>query len=182
MQRMVITMPEQTGYGSIRHVEVSLPMIGALVDRRKYRMPDDAKRAPDFRRSRGPRGRSTGCWGRIDAAVPVASPAGHRLKCSHHIVVSADRDYLMTIKTITSSISRMGAKTPKPSRADFTVSLLERRFGVMRANLVFRNATAFEPPDYAKSARALQRSAGNDVVVDATLAPIPRLQARRDFP
>ena len=62
-------------------------------------------------------------------------------KCNHHIEVSADRDYLITTNTSMSSISRMGAKTPKPhSRADFAVSLLERRFGVMRANLSFRNA------------------------------------------
>jgi hypothetical protein len=37
----------------------------------------------------------------------------------------------------------MGAKTPTPhSRAFFTVSLLECRFGVMRANLSLRNAHA----------------------------------------
>ena len=60
-------------------------------------------------------------------------------KCSHHIEV--DLDYRITTNTSMSSISRMGAKTPKPhSRADFTVSLLERWFGVRRASLSFRNA------------------------------------------
>jgi hypothetical protein len=40
-----------------------------------------------------------------------------------------------------SRISRMGARTPKPhSRASFTVSLLECRFGVMRVNLSFPGA------------------------------------------
>jgi hypothetical protein len=54
--------------------------------------------------------------------------------------IDAHRAHRMT-NTSTSSISRMGAKTPKPhSRVDFTVSLLERRFGVMRANVSFRNA------------------------------------------
>jgi len=52
-----------------------------------------------------------------------------------------DRDYLITTNTSMTSISRTGAKTPKPhSRADFAASLLECRFGVMSANLSFRNA------------------------------------------
>jgi hypothetical protein len=38
----------------------------------------------------------------------------------------------------------MGAKTPNPhTRADFTVSLIDRRFGVMPANQSFRDATVF---------------------------------------
>jgi hypothetical protein len=41
-----------------------------------------------------------------------------------------------------SSINRRGAKTPKPhSRAFFKVSLLECRFGAMRANLSFATLT-----------------------------------------
>jgi hypothetical protein len=59
---------------------------------------------------------------------------------SHHIEVSADRDYRVPTNTSMTSIRRMGAKTPTPhSRAFFTVWLLECRFGVMRANLSFRN-------------------------------------------
>ena len=62
-------------------------------------------------------------------------------RCSHHVEVSADRDYLIPTNTSMSSISRMGARTPKPhSRASFTVSLLECRFGVMRVSLSFRDA------------------------------------------
>jgi hypothetical protein len=58
--------------------------------------------------------------------------------------------------TSMSSISRMGAKTPKPhSRAYLTVSLLECRFGVMRASLSFATLPVSETSDYAKSARAL---------------------------
>jgi hypothetical protein len=47
------------------------------------------------------------------------------------------------------SISRiMGAKTPKPhSRAYFTVSLLECRFGIMKASLSFATLTVFEIAD-----------------------------------
>jgi hypothetical protein len=62
-------------------------------------------------------------------------------KCSHHSEVSAGRDYLVRTNTSMSSIRSMGAKTPTPhSRAFFTVSLFDCRFGVMRANLSFRNA------------------------------------------
>jgi hypothetical protein len=35
-------------------------------------------------------------------------------KCSHHIEVNADLDYLIPTNTSMSSISRMGAKAPKP--------------------------------------------------------------------
>jgi hypothetical protein len=46
----------------------------------------------------------------------------------------------------------MGTKTPKShSRAFFTVSLLESRFG-MSAGLSFATLTVFETRDYAKSA------------------------------
>jgi hypothetical protein len=47
------------------------------------------------------------------------------------------------------SNSRMGATTPT-SRADFTVSLLECRLGVMRTSPELRTLTMFETPAYAK--------------------------------
>jgi hypothetical protein len=60
---------------------------------------------------------------------PLQPPCRHRPRLSH------------PHNTSMSSISRMGARTPKPhSRASFTVSLLECRFGVMRVNLNFRDA------------------------------------------
>jgi hypothetical protein len=63
MRHMVIQMPEFTGYAGIRHVAVSLPLVDALIDGVKYRMPDDdVKLARDFRRSRRPRGPSCARW------------------------------------------------------------------------------------------------------------------------
>jgi hypothetical protein len=49
MRSMIIRTPIQTGYGSIRHVTVSLPYVAELVDGVKYM---EAKDLPSLGRSR----------------------------------------------------------------------------------------------------------------------------------
>ena len=39
MRRMVVIVPELTGYASIRHVAVSLPYVAQLIDGVKYMLP-----------------------------------------------------------------------------------------------------------------------------------------------
>jgi len=55
-------------------------MIEALAYGRKYRMPDDAKRVPDFRRSRGPRGPTSRSLVRLALACQSAEEMGKRLR------------------------------------------------------------------------------------------------------
>ena len=45
MRRMVVIVPELTGYASIRHIAVSLPYVAALIGE-KYMLPGDVK-APE---------------------------------------------------------------------------------------------------------------------------------------
>jgi hypothetical protein len=56
---MVIVMPELTGYGSIRHVRVSLALVPELVDEVRYMLPGDVppRESRDLRRIR--QGRAT---------------------------------------------------------------------------------------------------------------------------
>ena len=43
MRRMVVIVPELTGYASIRHIAVSLPYASQLIDHVKYMEPQDVK-------------------------------------------------------------------------------------------------------------------------------------------
>ena len=56
MRHMVVIVPELTGYASIRHVEVSLAHVPALVDGLKYMEPQDVPRleGTELRRLRAP--------------------------------------------------------------------------------------------------------------------------------
>jgi hypothetical protein len=54
-RRMVILMVELTGYASIRYVAVSLPLVEAILDHKKYRLPSDnvpPSQSNDLRRLR----------------------------------------------------------------------------------------------------------------------------------
>jgi len=58
MRRMVVIVPELTGYASIRHIEVSLPYAAQLIDGVKYMLPQDVKLPEgdtERRRQRAPR-------------------------------------------------------------------------------------------------------------------------------
>jgi hypothetical protein len=54
LRRMVVIMVELTGYGSIRHVAISLPYVEAILDHRKYLLPEDVPppQTRDLRRLR----------------------------------------------------------------------------------------------------------------------------------
>jgi hypothetical protein len=58
MRRMVLFVPELTGYASIRHIAVSLPYAAQLIDGVKYMLPPDVKPPEgdtERRRQRAPR-------------------------------------------------------------------------------------------------------------------------------
>jgi hypothetical protein len=56
MRHMVVIVAELTGYASIRHIEVSLAHVPALVDGVKYMEPRDVPRleGTELRRARAP--------------------------------------------------------------------------------------------------------------------------------
>jgi hypothetical protein len=56
MRRMVTIVPELTGYATLRHIEVSLAHVPALVDGVKYMEPQDVPRldGTELRRARAP--------------------------------------------------------------------------------------------------------------------------------
>jgi hypothetical protein len=58
MRRMVIVMPELTGYASVRHIAVSVPYAHILLDGVKYLEPDNLPppEGTELRRQRAPRG------------------------------------------------------------------------------------------------------------------------------
>jgi hypothetical protein len=57
MRNMVIRVPQQTGYGGVLHVAVSVPRIERLIDGVKYVEPQDVKamEGSDLGRERAPR-------------------------------------------------------------------------------------------------------------------------------
>jgi hypothetical protein len=59
MRRMIVIVPELTGYATIRHIAVSLPYAAQLIDGVKYMLPRDVKQPEgdtERRRQRAPRG------------------------------------------------------------------------------------------------------------------------------
>jgi hypothetical protein len=61
MRRMVVIVPELTGYATIRHIAVSLPCAAQLIDGVKYMLPQDVKPPEgntERRRQRAPRASS----------------------------------------------------------------------------------------------------------------------------
>jgi len=56
MRHMVVIVPELTGYASIRHVAVSLPLVPQLLDGKKYMEAKDLPRlhGTELRRARAP--------------------------------------------------------------------------------------------------------------------------------
>ena len=54
MRRMVIIVPELTGYATLRHIEVSPAHVPALVDGAKYMEPQDVPRLEDTELRRAP--------------------------------------------------------------------------------------------------------------------------------
>ena len=56
MRHMVVIVPELTGYASIQHVAVSLPLVPQLLDGKKYMEAKDLPRlhGTELRRARAP--------------------------------------------------------------------------------------------------------------------------------
>jgi hypothetical protein len=76
---MIIFAIELTGYGSVRHVAVSLPYVAELVDGRKYYMPDTVPR-PEGYRERAPRGPTLRSLVKLALRCQSAEEMGKRLK------------------------------------------------------------------------------------------------------
>jgi hypothetical protein len=80
---MVIVLPELTGYGSIRRIAVSLPLVHELLDGKKYLMPGDVKPADgatERRRQGAPRAPSLRALVRWAVKCDSAEQLGERLK------------------------------------------------------------------------------------------------------
>ena len=54
MRSMFVQVSLPTGYGSVRHVEVSLPFVAALLDGEKYYMEPKRLEGTELRRARAP--------------------------------------------------------------------------------------------------------------------------------
>ena len=54
MRSMFVQVSLPTGYGSVRHVEVSLPFVAALLDGEKYYMQPKRLEGTELRRARAP--------------------------------------------------------------------------------------------------------------------------------
>ena len=83
MRRMIVIVPELTGYASIRHVAVSLPYAAQLIDGVKYFLPGDVKPSEgdtERRRQRAPRAPSIRTLVRWAQACDSAEQLGQRLK------------------------------------------------------------------------------------------------------
>ena len=97
---MIILTPQQTGYGSVRHIAVSLPYVAGLVDGVKYMEAKDLPRleGTELRRARAPSLRTLVRWAqKCDSAEQL----GERLKRRY------DR-----------SLRRRGLAPPGNARAD----------------------------------------------------------------
>ena len=82
MRRMVVIVPELTGYASIRHVAVSLPYVAALFGE-KYMLPQDVKPpegGTERRRQRAPRAPSMRTLVRWAQKCDSAEQLGQQLK------------------------------------------------------------------------------------------------------
>jgi hypothetical protein len=80
---MVIRVPELTGYGSVRHVAVSLPRVPELIDGKKYMHPGDVKQfqaGTELRRQRAPRAPSMRSLVRLALKCDSAEQMGKALK------------------------------------------------------------------------------------------------------
>jgi hypothetical protein len=83
MRRMVVIVPELTGYASIRHIEVSLPYAAQLIDGVKYMLPQDVKQPEgdtERRRQRAPRAPSLRSLVKLAVACDSAEELGKRLR------------------------------------------------------------------------------------------------------
>jgi hypothetical protein len=83
MRRMVVIVPELTGYASIRHVAVSLPYAAQLIDGVKYMLPGDVKSPEgdtERRRQRAPRAPSFRYLVQLAMRCQSAEELGERLK------------------------------------------------------------------------------------------------------
>jgi hypothetical protein len=78
-QAMVILVVELTGNASVRHVAVSLPFVAALVDGRKYYMPDTVPR-PEGYMERAPRGPTLRSLVKLALRCQSAEEMGKQLK------------------------------------------------------------------------------------------------------
>jgi hypothetical protein len=82
MRRMVVIVPELTGYASIRHIAVSLPYVAALIGE-KYMLPQDVKPpegGTERRRQRAPRAPSMRTLVRLAQACDTAEQLGEKLR------------------------------------------------------------------------------------------------------
>ena len=82
MRRMVVIVPELTGYASIRHIAVSLPYVAALIGE-KYMLPQDVKPpegGTEKRRQRAPRAPSMRTLVRWAQKCDSAEQLGEKLK------------------------------------------------------------------------------------------------------
>ncbi len=83
MRRMVVIVPELTGYASIRHVAVSLPYAAQLIDGVKYMLPQDVKSPEgdtERRRHRAPRAPSMRYLVKLAVKCQSAEELGKRLR------------------------------------------------------------------------------------------------------
>ena len=83
MRRMVIFVPELTGYASIRHIAVSLPYAAQLIDGVKYMLPQDVKSPEgdtERRRQRAPRAPSMRYLVKLAVKCQSAEELGKRLR------------------------------------------------------------------------------------------------------
>ena len=81
MRRMVVIVPELTGYASIRHIAVSLPYASQLIDHVKYMQPQDVKPPEgdtERRRQRAPRAPSPRYLVRLAVKCQSAERLGKR--------------------------------------------------------------------------------------------------------
>jgi hypothetical protein len=81
MRRMVVIVPELTGYASIRHIAVSLPYASQLIDHVKYMQPQDVKPPEgdtERRRQRAPRAPSLRYLVRLAVKCQSAERLGKR--------------------------------------------------------------------------------------------------------
>ena len=83
MRRMVVIVPELTGYATIRHIAVSLPYAAQLIDGVKYMLPQDVKPPEgdtERRRQRAPRAPSIRSLVKLALECQSAEELGQRLK------------------------------------------------------------------------------------------------------
>jgi hypothetical protein len=79
MRRMVIRVPELTGYAGVRFVPVSLPYAPQLIDGKKYMEPKDAPR-PEGYRERARRGPTLRSLVKLALRCQSAEEMGKQLK------------------------------------------------------------------------------------------------------